>query len=130
MRFLYVKQAFVFSFLPTSQGVKAVRVQGRHLSEGSKDDAHPKQGGPVGYVMKKRKKFHPPLSWQRSAYRESMGSMFYTTSLSYPAHSIEGELNMLPCRFHNYRFFQLLILTHTIHKKIHRLPSFRDKSPC
>jgi hypothetical protein len=51
------------------------------------------------------------------------------TSLSYPARSIEGELNMHHCRFHNYRFFQPLIPSHTFHKKIHRPASFRDKSP-
>jgi hypothetical protein len=88
------------------------------------------EGGPVGYIMKKRKKFHPPLSWQCGFYRKSVGSMISTTSLSYPAHSIEGALNKHPHQFRNYRFFQLLILTHTIYKKIHRLPSFRDKSAC
>ena len=51
------------------------------------------------------------------------------TSLSYPFHSIEGALNMHAHRFRNYRFFQLLVLTHTIHRSIHPLLSFRDKSP-
>jgi hypothetical protein len=51
------------------------------------------------------------------------------TFFSYPAHSIEGVLNMHPHQFRSYRFFQLLVLIHTIHKKTHLPVSFRDKSP-
>jgi hypothetical protein len=119
----------LYSVIPTSPGGKAVRVQGRHPDEGSKDDAHREHEGPVGYIIKKRKKFHLPLSWRCGFYRKSMGLIISATSFSSPARSIEGALNKNAHQFRNYRFFQLLILTHTIHKKIRRLPSFRDKSP-
>ena len=62
-------------------------------------------------------------------FLELLGLSISATFLSYPAHSIEGVLNMRPHRFHNCRFFQLLILNHTVYKKIYRLRSFRDKSP-
>ena len=51
------------------------------------------------------------------------------TFFSYPFHSIEEVLNMRLPRFHNYMFFELLILNHTIHKKIHLPHSFRDILP-
>jgi len=55
--------------------------------------------------------------------------MFFITSWSYPARSIEEELNMHPCRDRSCRFFQLLTLSRTFHKKRHLLVSFRDKLP-
>jgi hypothetical protein len=51
------------------------------------------------------------------------------TFFSYPSHSIEEVLNMRLLRFHNCMFFELLILNHTIHKKIHLPDSFRDILP-
>ena len=71
----------------------------------------------------------PFLKNRSEVFYRILGLSISITFFSYPAHSIEVVLNMRPHRFHNYRFFRLLILNHTIHKKIHLLDSFRDKSP-
>ena len=89
----------------------------------------------ISYFLQKCKKGKPgemslPFLKNRSeVFYRILGLSISITFFSYPAHSIEVVLNMRPHRFHNYRFFRLLILNHTIHKKIHLLDSFRDKSP-